>query len=291
MRGASELLPALALRVVSPLLEGGAVRPLRPIGFARAETATRSLGAFDTASLDPARVRSARHLAAVDVLPSFSESEALLACALNDLLQAPNLDARRAERLLALSDRVLSLAGAPGTVAEALARFATFRRVPELSRVDTVVVSPRVTRTFRGRPAPARAVILAGVRRLSSRSEAVPLFAFAGAGERAAGFLRVLGRLFATNPLLDLHAAGRPGPAFLWTESALALLGVPSGRVLARRAVLRSSEPAAALSAVERATERLSREEHRAIARDFLREARESVSAPGVPWDELPPRP
>src|SRR5262249_3249248 len=143
---AIELAESVGTRVLAPLISGGELHPVTPIGARRALAAAElDLELPSTVQNDvlDARLSVTRRLAPIDHLPLPGRAEWLLVFALNDMLQATNaslegpLTRDRAERLVEMASEVVAGAGAPATVLEALARHATLSRVVELERRDT----------------------------------------------------------------------------------------------------------------------------------------------------------
>lgn len=239
-----QLIAELAGRVLTPLLAGGALRPLPPIGHERALRAAEH-GAFASSALDEARARRlriARRLCPVDALADPTPGEWLMLCALNDLLQATNptllgpFGAERPQRLLEMAHATLLAAGPPRSVGEALSRHATFARLLEVVRVDTHLSFWVGRRVYRGAKPPRRLTRWRSVRRVSEREETVRLSEMAPANPAATPlFEDTLKSLIAATPLTDLANAGRDLPAFRWTGAALSLVSTPPGRVLAFR--------------------------------------------------------
>jgi hypothetical protein len=241
-----QLVAELGEHVLLPLLAGGALTPLPPIGHARAlEVAAH--GAFASSALDEARARRlrvARRLCAVDALPDPTSGEWLMLCVLNDLLQSSNptlvgtFGGARPQRLLELALHTLAVAGPPRTVAEALGRHATFSRLLELVRIDTHLSFWVGRRVYRGSKPPSRMTRWRDVRRVSEREESVSLAEMAPAvAEATQRFQEVLTGLLAASPLTDLATVTRDLPAFRWTGSALSLISTSQGRALVTRAL------------------------------------------------------
>jgi hypothetical protein len=229
----------LIARVLRPLLQGGEVRPLRPIGTRRAlrlaETAEGSLPLEpDVAS---ARLREARRLWPVDALPELSVGEWLLLAALNDLLQVNNPDLmwrrKRPARLLALTAETIRAAGPARSAAEALARHATLSRVVELERRDTHVSWWVGERWFIGATPPRRLLAWPALRRVHTRTQRARFHEMAGESPWAATYRETVAAWFSATPLTELVSGGL-GPA------GLSLALHPVGRALAGRALERS---------------------------------------------------
>jgi hypothetical protein len=273
----AELASLLWTGVLAPLVTGGPMRPLRPLGPARAHAVARA-GAMHQASdsgwVDIMRVRVARRLVRVDTLEPPDAAQWLLAAALNDLIQCtnPTLDGvlgRSSGKLLSSVEQLLRSIPPPSTLREALSRHATFARVLRVERPDTLVRWWSGSREFRGLQPPARLLWWKGLRRVSSEIAHVELASLAlGTGVDEERYHAMLGQLVSLSPLTDLCTAGRPSPPFAWTAPALGLLASEPGRVMALRA-LRSEDPARAMVAVRMA---------RAPAQGSWRDALESVA-------------
>jgi hypothetical protein len=288
----------LAEHVIAPLVLGGALRPVRPLGPRRAlaigDLGIAVLSDERRLGLAAARLRAARRLAPVDVLPDVAADEVALAAALSDLLQVTNhelsgvLTRRRHDRLLAAAVVLVDLAGPPRTLGRALARHATFARVPELVRVDSTVAWWTGSRSFRGQPPPARLLAWPDLRRVSVARAPVPVEAMADdAPVDPSAWVAALGRWLARTPLTDLASSHRRRPAFAWSEATLGLVADPGGARLALRAIgagaaRRPDGTNAAAEAVARATAALEVGSHaRSIADAF---ARELVAAIDTLW-------
>lgn len=263
-----QLVAELAERVVLPLLAGGALRPLAPIGHERAlEVAQHA--AFASSVLDEARarrVRLLRRLCALDVFADPTPGEWLMVCALNDLLQATNptllgpFGGDRPHKLLEMAGATLSVAGAPAHIGEALSRHATFSRLLEVVRIDTHVSFWVGRRVYKGMKPPRRITRWRNVRRVSEREEPVRLPEMAPANPAATPeFEGVFGSLLALSPLTDLANAGRDLPEFSWSGAALSLVKTRAGRTLALRVIERGSSPKRALTALGKIPEPIRR--------------------------------
>ncbi|MCC6663567.1 MAG: hypothetical protein IT375_07475 [Polyangiaceae bacterium] len=243
-----QLVAELASRVLLPLMAGGELRPLPPIGHQRA-LAVAEHGAFASTAIDEVRarrIRVARRLCAVDVLPDPSAGEWLMVCALNDLLQSANpsllgvFGADRPQRLLDMAHDTVHVAGPPKTIGEALARHATFSRMLEVVRVDTHVSFWVGRRVYRGAKPPSRITRWRDVRRVSERQESVRLAEMTPVSPAATPrFEATLQALIAASPLTDLATATRQLPVFRWSGAALSLVSSGAGRALVLRALER----------------------------------------------------
>ncbi len=241
-----QLVAELASRVLLPLLAGGELRPLPPIGHERALRVAEH-GAFASTAVDEARarrLRKARRLCPTDVLPDPTPGEWLMLCALNDLLQSTNptlvgpFSADRPQRLLQMASATVQLAGAPKTIGDALCRHATFSRLLEVVRLDTHVSFWVGRRVYRGAKPPPRITRWRGLRRVSEREQRVGLSEMTPATAEATSlFQATLSSLLAASPLTDLSTATREFPPFSWTGAALSLVSTTPGRRLSLRAL------------------------------------------------------
>lgn len=275
----------LAARVLAPLVLGGKVEPVAPIGARLAVELGdlgRSHGALDPelgSRIDLVRVRRARELAPVDTLPPLGPAEIAMACAYNDLLQLTHPDltglfthGRRA-RLLSSVVSLAARIGPPATLGDALARYATFRRAFEASRTDKTVTWWTGSAVFRGADPPARLLVWRSLRRVEVSLAKVPLALMGdGLGDLTpAQFHAALGAWLGCSPLSDLAQVGREAPPFAWGPATLALLELPEGRVLAGRAVAQA-DPARATEALEQANEMVELPESRERVAGFKAE-------------------
>ena len=276
----------LARGVLAPLVLGGEVRLVRPLGVALAlELGRGGRGLVDVelgSRVDVARVRRARLLAPVDTLPPPDADEWALVAALNDLLQATNhelsgpLTRGRHARLLASVVDLCGRIGAPLDLGAAIARHATLGRCLEILRTDTRVVWWTGSAVFRGQAPPGRLLRWPDFRRVQVEPQSVTLSDMADGLPPAASlaFDDVLSVWLGRSPLSDLATVARARPSFGWSRSTLSLVAVPLGRALAHRAIARQPrEPAVA--ALTRAASGIPRElgELASLARAFAEEA------------------
>lgn len=257
----AELLQALWSRVISPLVTGGALSPVRPIGPLRAAAIAQSSAVFhaaDSAWIDVQRVRHVRSLCPVDALEPPSAAQWALAAALNDLLQCtnPSLDglfSRRSSTLIGKVEQMLGAVPPPDTLREALGRHATFALVLSMERHDKRLTWWCGSQDFRGCEPPERMLLWKKLRRVGVQTARVTLDGMAGDTRLDEGhYHAVLGRFLSLSPLTDLAAAARSEPVFCWTGPTLALVACGPGRTLALRA-LRLHDPARSLQALQRA--------------------------------------
>lgn len=244
----NERFEQLVTGIVQPLVLGGKLVLARPFG-SLALTVGRDERILDPdvrTNLDVARVRRARLLAPIDVLPELNESDWAIAAALNDLLQATNhnlggvFTMSRYGALIASVLDVCSRIAPPRDVGEALARHATFSRVMELVRTDTTVTWWTGSARFRGEEPPGRLLAWRNWRRVRIDSERVALPKMADDLASVNDFHHALSAWLHLSPLTDIAAMTRDTPAFVWSPSTIALIAVPAGRTLAFRALSRA---------------------------------------------------
>jgi len=281
-REAVQLADRLCRRVLAPLLRGGSVEPLPPIGSARALAASE----FDLPLPDDLaqligdlRIREARTLYPVDCLPPIGRAEWLMAFALNDLLQATNprlvgvLGRDRPRRLIEMADRMLDAAGSPQTVVDALGRHATFSRIFELTRIDTTVSWWVGSELFQGRRPPARLTAWPELRRVRRHQEPIRLADMPPPSALwRTTWLECMAKLYSASPLTDLAWIGRVQPAFRWTGALCGFTRNPVGRRLALRAIERTTDRPRAVANLAAAARRVEPEEARAHAEAFAAE-------------------
>ncbi len=253
----------LVTSVLAPLILGGRVDPVRPIGprLGLALGEGRKINDPDLRSrLDVARVRVARQLAPVDTVPDVGPEDFALVAALNDLLQVSNLDLSgpltrsRHAKLLETSVQLASAVPAPRTIQEALSRHTVTARALEVIRTDTTVSWWTGSSSFRGQPAPARLLKWRELRRVREDTRQVPLVDMGtdAPAVTADMWLDAIATWLSRSPLTDLATAGRRSPVFRWSDATLSLITTVPGRSLAFRALARQ-RPTDAVSALERA--------------------------------------
>jgi len=271
------LAQSLTERLLLPLMRGGPVRLVEPLGEARAVELSRALaGTRLFEEVDELRLEAARRWAPVDDLGDVAGDEWLLVAALNDLLQLTNpaLGRERTRKKLArLVTRVIERAGPPGTVRAALSRHALFARVVELARVDTDVSWWTGSDKFVGHSPPERLLLWPNLRRVQRHEERVRLSDMAP--PRAVEFDPLLERWLLATPLTTLGTSQKSGVPFRWTGSVLGLTHAPAGRRLALRVLFSSDDVAGALKDLSRAAEPLAQLDAQAFAhaRAFIAEA------------------
>ena len=280
----------LYTHVVAPLVLGGELRPVRPIGPAVAQDMASLAAVFAPADaalgarVAEARGSRARLLLPVDAAPPMGKGDWILVAALSDLLQVANpylrpvLAQKRPRTLLVATESTLSSVAPPRSVLAAVGRHSVFARMLSLTRSDTMVRWWSGSATFRGEPPPARMLAWPSLRRVRvepTTSTFRDLASHTDIGDES--YLRVVSRLLALSPLTDLACAARAEMPFLWTKAALALVSSPLGAATARRAMA-AGGPRVELS-LERATRALQDEGERRIAESFLLARRAHLAA------------
>lgn len=247
----SARLEGLAQGVLGPLILGGLMRPVAPIG---AELALelgvgRRISDDDLRGrVDVARVRQARLLAPIDTLPDISPAEWALVAALNDLLQSANHELSgpftrgRHSTLLSSTERLLSAIGRPRTTLEAIVRHTTFARILELERTDQHVRAWAGSITYRGQEPERSMTFWPSLRRVSIEPRKVSLHELPDGLDAVPRdrYDQLLSRLLSLTPITDVATLYRPAPVFHWSQSTLELIAYPIGRVLALRALSRA---------------------------------------------------
>jgi hypothetical protein len=240
---------ALAHGVLGPLVLGGPmhlVPPLGPqLGLVIGTEGRRVADDSLRTEIDVARVRRARRLLPIDVLPELSPAEWAMVAALNDLLQATNqklsspLTRSRHKELVLATMRLVEAIPPPRTTLDVVVRHATFARLGELQRVDTTVRYWAGKQRFRGEAPPARLLAWPELRRVDVDKKSVRIAEMPEGIEElaAAPWHQALAALYEKSPITDLVDADRAAPAFTWGRSTLSLIAYPVGRTLARRAL------------------------------------------------------
>jgi hypothetical protein len=245
----------LAQGVLGPLVLGGPVHPVRPLGGPlglRVGVGRRIADADLASRIDVARVRRARLLSPVDALPELDEASFAMLAGLNDLIQITNhnlagpLTRGRHARVLANVRWLCERIPAPRDVLGALARHATFARALSLARTDSTVSWWTGSARFRGEPPPARLLAWREIRRVQVDAHRVPLaeMPLGMVGVSPEAFTDALGLWLTRSPLTDLATATRKSPPFAWSAATLSLVAEGAGRLLAFRALLAEPEEA-----------------------------------------------
>lgn len=281
-----ERLEGLATSVVAPLVLGGFIEPVRPIGARlalRFDVEFRPTDAQLWSRVDVARVRRARLLAPVDTLPGLSPVEWALAAAFNDLLQVTNeelsgvLTSGRHASLLANVHALLDRLPPPADVHEAITRHATFARVFEVVRKDVTVSWWSGSQRFRGRPPNARLLAWPKLRGVHVDEQVIALCDMHRGVDETLLYALAWQTWIMHTPLTDLATAARKQPEFSWSDATLSLVSVPAGRTVALRALTQKPRDVV-LAAVERANRALSTgdEDTPSVVGDFTEELRQA---------------
>jgi hypothetical protein len=236
----------LFAQVMAPLVLGGPLRPTHAIG-ARSALALgegRIPADRDLASrVEVSRVRRARRLVAVDVLPDPSGAEWAMAAAINDVLQSTNpafdrvLRRGAAVKILASAAATLERVPAPPSVRDALSRHTWFARVLETTRTDTRISWWTGSRTYLGVEPPSRLQAWPGVRRVRIAQTPRPLLDLSPIAVDRLRLGDVVARLLSRTPFTDLSTCARTAPVFAWNDEVLSLVGTRAGRTIALRAL------------------------------------------------------
>jgi hypothetical protein len=276
-------LEELAHGVVGPLILGGTMRLVAPFGPQIGLALGMGRRIVDDnlrSSIDVARVRRARLLAPLDVLPDLSPAEWAMAAALNDLMQVTNhelsgaLTRGRHATLLEATGRLIDAIAPPKTTLEVIVRHATFARMSKIARKDTSVSGWIGSAQFRGTEPASRYGRWPGLKGLAMVAKSVPLSRMTDGLDLIApdAYQHKLLTLLARSPLTDLATVTRDGPAFSWSVPTLSLVSYPVGRALALRALVRAPSQSVVASLRE-ATDRLPGESPaRRVAEQFARE-------------------
>jgi hypothetical protein len=262
-------LEELAHGVLGPLVLGGTIRPVRPFGakLGIAFGVERGIVDLDLKSrIDVARVRIARKLTAVDVMPDLDAAEWSLLAAFNDLVQVTNhelsgpLTRSRHQKVLAAAEELLAAVPPCKTPLEAIARHTVLGRVLDTFRTDSSLKWWTGSASFRGRPVSKRLAAWPELRRVNIDRTKVPLAKMVEgiASITVDAFETAVGLLLASSPLTDLATAARATPRFSWTKGTLALIASPIGRPLGTRAIAHGTAAAPHVrAALDAATERM----------------------------------
>jgi hypothetical protein len=287
----NERFEQLVRGIVGPLVLGGKLTLLRPFGLS-ALTVGQNERVLDPdlrTNLDVARVRRARLLAPIDVLPELTETDWAIAAVLNDVLQVTNHHLGGTFTMSRYGDLIRSIFNvsaripAPRNIGDALARHATFARVLELSRTDTTVAWWTGSARFRGEEPPARLLVWRDVRRVRVDHERVSLTHMANDIAPVNDYLHALNCWMQLSPLTDLGTLTRDAPAFVWSPATIALIAVPAGRTLVYRALMRTTTDLV-VTALNRARTTVPPElsAHQPLIDEFSAEVGKSLERPGA---------
>lgn len=277
---------ALFEGVFAPLVVGGPVRPVRPLGPSSGLT-TSAQGEAVFARGDElvqrvqiARVRVARRLFPVDRLPAPSVDEWRLVAAWNDLLQVANptlpgvLAADRPARLLVLVRRCLEAIPLPASIGGCVARHSTLSRILTIVRQDTHVRWWSGAESFLGQEPPARLLSWPERRKVQVQRQSISLTDLPQGEALRHGFREAVTALLAQSPLTDLATADREFPPFSWSPAAVALIAPGGhGRALARRTLPGTTRTDVALERASAALPTTARERVAAFLAESRRHA------------------
>lgn len=264
-RDLTERLEELAHALLGPLVLGGTMRLVSPIGPQLASVIGVGRRIVDDnlrTSIEIARIRRGRLIMPIDFLPDISPPEWALVAALNDLLQATNHELSgaftrgRHAALLEATHRLIEAVPAPRTTLEVMVRHATFARLLEVTRTDITVTVWAGSATYRGQSPSKSMMLWPGLRRVNASPRAVPLHAMPEGLEllHEASYQVVLAALLSRSPLTDIATMTRDAPAFAWSRPTLELVAYPLGRSLALRALARAA-PQAVVAALKIASD------------------------------------
>ena len=258
MSVAARRIDELFAGVLAPLVTGGELHPPRPIGASLAGRIAELADVF-TASDDRAasafsarRAHRARALWAVDDLPPPSDAEWRMAAALSDLLQVANpgltggFGGGRPARLLASIEATLAEIPPIATPLQALARHATFARLPELVRHDATVTWWTGSATFLGEPPPARLLAWPRARRVRTDARSTPLPELSRHLPALQGrWHGALAMLLARTPLTDLAWRRRAEPVTRARAELERLAATRAGKAMMDRIEAKRGAPSA----------------------------------------------
>ena len=260
--GLGERAESLARGVIAPIVLGGPLTLQRPFGpkLALELGVDRSMVDDDLRTrIDHARLRVARTVVAVDVLPGLEAVDWTITAALNDLVQVTNHElssfATRSRHQELLDAAVALCRAIPtcGSLQEAVARHATFSRALRITRTDVDVKWWTGSSSFRGQEPPSRLLAWPGLRKVAVTKHAISLAEMsAGAPVSAPAFDQALSQWCSLSPLSDLASAARSAPRFAWSCHTLSTVASQGGCNLALRAFDRATglEDAAVTAAV-----------------------------------------
>lgn len=277
--------------VIAPLVLGGAIVPQRPFGprLGLEIGVERTIVDRELASrIDEARLRMARSLVAVDVVPPLSASEWALGVALNDLLQVTNHELSsfatrsRHDELLEATASLVERIPPCRTLEDAVCRHATFARALMIRRVDTRVSWWTGRGSYRGQEPPSRLLAWPGLRNVEVSRQPVNLVAMAeGVVVDPERYLAVVHAWLSCSPLTDLSTAYRVTPRFTFSRHTLGLVATVAGSNLALRALSQAADDkpqagGAAIDALARSAAALPEGAARRIAEQFTSWIREA---------------
>lgn len=258
----AQLADRLFSTFVAPLVLGGEMNLARPIGFQRAFTMNEHHRPSDSAAwtnVGIARVRVARLLAPIDSLSELGAVEWALAAAFHDIVQsthpqlASRFGGRRAQALVALSQKTIDRVPDVAHAGEALARHSLFARMMQVARTETKVSWWTGKASFIGVDPPKRLTAWPDARRVQIDKDPQRLERLTLPGTAHRNAMEVALRSFLLRtPLTDWASLTRTWPDFVLTPQNLALSQTHAGRALVIR-LLRTMSPGAVDEALGRA--------------------------------------
>jgi hypothetical protein len=237
---------SLAQAVIAPIVLGGPITLQRPFGAKLALQLGVERSILDNelaARIDNARLRRARRVVAVDLVPRLGAAEWAIAAALNDLLQVTNHELSgfatrsRHQELLDAASTLCRAVPACGSLQEAVARHATFSGALGVTRTDVDVTWWTGSESFRGQEPPSRLMAWPGLRKVKVTQHAIGLTEMsAGTPVTAQAFDLALSQWCSLSPLSDLASVARRAPQFAWSCHTLSVVASQAGCNLALRA-------------------------------------------------------
>lgn len=258
----AQLADRLFSTFVAPLVLGGTMDLGRPIGFQRAFSMNEHHRPSDGSAwtnVGIARVRVARVLSPIDSLAEIGPVEWALAAALHDIVQSthPQLSTRfggrRAQALVALSQKTLEHVPDIAHAGDALERHSLFSRTMQIARTETKVSWWTGKATFIGVDPPARLTAWPDARRVQIDKDPQRLERLTAPGTAHRNLMETaLHTFLQRTPLTDWATLTRTFPEFTFTPQNVALSQTHAGRALVIRA-LRTLSPNAVDEALGRA--------------------------------------
>jgi hypothetical protein len=237
-------------QVLAPLLLGGEIRPVRPVGPLLARQMAGLAHVFQPsdstlwARCDEARRQQARLLVPLDDLPAPGPAEWLMLAAFNDLLQVANpympsvMSPSRPAKLLETTLVLIGRIPPPADLGGCVQRHACFAQALGVGRLDTTIRWWTGSAVFHGEPPSKRLMAWPEVRRVRVEEVVVSLDnLMLHPSVSRDQFVGTLAAWLRLSPLTDLACAGREEPRFLWSPATLGLVATPAGARLGRRAL------------------------------------------------------
>ncbi len=242
---------SLAAELIGPLVLGGTIELQRPFGAKLAisiGTARRIVDNELNYEIGAARIRVARGIVPVDILPELDPGEWALAAALNDLLQATNHELSsfatrsRHQGLVEAAVEICEAVAPPQILGQVVARHATFSRALTVARVDKHVSWWTGSESFRGQEPSSRLLAWPELRRVRVQRTSIPVAEMhEGVPVDEGTFLQAFGTWLSCSPLTDLATASRNAPRFQWTGHTVGVVATIAGADLALRALFEAT--------------------------------------------------